>query len=198
MKIDKEVNMSSSGTSKRDKSMDVKERAKQDKLQKEKEKRLEKERKEREKKEKERLEKERKEREKSLKKSTNNLSSQPISTPIITSSATASEINRLAKQGSQYSNDPDYAPNAAGAPSNMPNSKSENVLSIFKKQTSNDGSGKNSNKNKSQDALQSQKTLSKGRFYCQIVYLDESVKQFDLDKNAIGDDLMSLVFILKI
>ncbi len=35
--------------------------------------------------------------------------------------------------------------------------------------------------------------IPKGRYRCQVVYLDESVKNFDIDKNSLGEDLMTLV-----
>jgi erythrocyte membrane protein band 4.1 len=168
MKIDKEGNNMSNQQQqqiKRDKSADVsKDRAKQEKKEKE---RLEKERKEREKKEKERLEKERKEREKSMKKSASNLNQ-----PQITNSATASDLNRDFSAGQQ-----------SGGGGGIPTSKSENVLSIFKKS----GGGKSDSKAKKPEEI------PKGFFRCQVVYLDETVKSFELEKNAIGEDLMTKV-----
>jgi hypothetical protein len=172
--------MSSQQQVKRDKSVDPKEKLKQEKLQKEKEKkereRVEKERKEREKREKEKLEKERKEREKLNKKG---------GSGVLTGAATSSDLNRI-NSDSQQSPKTNIT---------MTNSKSENVLSKLRKQTSLLGSSgsqsasksntKSDSKNKNmivQSPLdQQQPLLPKGRFRCQVVYLDESVKTFDLD-----------------
>ena len=193
MKIDKDSKMSTSSNQiKRDKSVDLsKEKAKaQEKAQKEKEKkereRAERERKEREKKEKERMEKERKEREKLMKKSQSNLNQSQAAAAVLPTSATASEINRLAKQQSQQSSldqsqqsSLDMS-NQQPAQGSIPSSKSENVLSIFKKSNS-----KLSNKKQQQEMTASQQALAKGRFRCQVVYLDESVKTFDLDVSSL-------------
>jgi hypothetical protein len=191
MKIDKEAtNMSNQ--MKRDKSVELnKDKAKQEKKEKE---RLEKERKEREKKEKERLEKERKERlekerkerEKSMKKSSSNLNQSQPPPPQITSSATTSDINRLdTSEFNQQQQSQSQQPQIQQG--GLPSSKSENVLSIFKK------SSKSDSKTKKQDTSAVQAPLPKGNFRCQVVYLDETVVPFDLDKNAIGEDLMSNV-----
>jgi hypothetical protein len=179
MKIDKEANMSNQ--MKRDKSADLsKDRAKQEKKEKE---RLEKERKEREKKEKERLEKERKDREKSMKKSSSTLNNQQnVQPPQITTSATTSDINRL---DSEY-NQQQQAPQSQIQQGGIPSSKSENVLSIFKKSSKSDSK-------KKQDSIAAQSPLAKGNFRCQVVFLDETVVPFELDKNAIGEDLMTNV-----
>lgn len=48
------------------------------------------------------------------------------------------------------------------------------------------------NKSKSQQQMAAP-LIPKGRYRCQVVYLDESVKNFDIDKNALGEDLMTLV-----
>jgi hypothetical protein len=73
----------------------------------------------------------------------------------------------------------------------MTNSKSENMLSKLRKQTSllsssNSSNNNNNSKDKNRQIIQSpmdqqQPLLPKGRFRCQVVYLDESVKTFDLD-----------------
>jgi hypothetical protein len=145
-------------TSTRDKSVDFidsKEKQKQEKLEKKEKERLEKERKEKEKKEKERSEKERKEREKAAKK--NNVSS----------SATTNDINKLSSEQS------------ASNPT-IPTSKSENLLSKLTKKSDNKLNEKKQGSIQQQMQPQ-QPPIPKGRFRCQVIYLDESVKTFDLD-----------------
>ena len=164
---------------KRDKSVDIKEakeRLKQEKLQKEREK---KEREKQEKERKEREKKEKKEREKLMKKGGGQSSASPgpanlsISGPMaVTPSMTTPALNKLVKQGSTSSGDP-------ASNSNMPSSKSENVLSKLRKQSSN-----NEKMNQSQQQQQQQQQaplIGKGRYRCQVVYLDETVKTFDID-----------------
>ena len=174
MKLDKnsgkEVKMSQQ--IKREKSADPKEILKQEKQQKEKEKKekekQEKERKEREKKEKERLEKERKEREKQAKKGM-----------ALPPSLTTSEINKIGRPNDQSNLN-------QSSNTGIPNSKSENVLNKFKKQTSILSSNSSKNSNIANTSTNNKSTLQqplipKGRFRCQVVYLDESVKTFELD-----------------
>lgn len=145
-------------TSAREKSVDIKdskEKQKQEKLEKKEKERLEKERKEREKKEKERLEKERKEREKAAKKGN------------VSSSATTNDINKLSNE--QSTSNP-----------TIPTSKSENLLSRLTKKSDNKVNEKKQTSIQQQMQPQ-QPPIPKGRFRCQVIYLDESVKTFDLD-----------------
>ncbi|CAF0727005.1 unnamed protein product [Brachionus calyciflorus] len=174
-----------SSMSKRDKSIDKKEKLRLDKEKKEREKQ--------EKKERELKEKQKKEQEKILKKT-----SQQQSTNILPASITSSDINKLTKQNSK---DFDQT-NTSKSTNGLSTSKSENVLNKLKKPTSifsSSSSKKENQKLQSQSNLliqqqqQQQQMLPKGRFRCQVVYLDESVKTFDLDKYAIGEDLMSMV-----
>lgn len=99
----------------------------------------------------------------------------------------------------------------------MPSSKSENVLNKFKKpsllsssSTNNKSNGtpskKNSNSNNNNQELQMsmsmqqqqqqpQQLTPKGRLRCQVVYLDESVKTFDIDVISLGNFLF-FIFLL--
>ncbi|RNA19855.1 hypothetical protein BpHYR1_030157 [Brachionus plicatilis] len=178
MKIDK--NSDSMNSSKRDKSVDKKEKQRLEKEKRDKEKQ--------EKKAKELLEKQKKEQEKVLKKTGQQQ-------PSVSASQTTSDLNKITKQNSK---DLDRT-NSSKASTGLTASKSENVLNKLKKPvsifSSSSSSKKQSQKIKSQSnlLLQQQQSLPKGRFRCQVVYLDESVKQFDLDKNAIGEDLMTMV-----
>lgn len=159
MKIDSKDSSNIMNQTKRDKSMDIKEtkeRLKQEKLQKEREK---KEREKQEKERKEREKKEKKEREKALKKGGIPLTSNKQ----VTSSSTTSALNKITKQNSDSSSE-------LGTP-NLPNSKSENVLSKFK----------NSNSQTATNTSNQSPQLPKGRYRYQIVYLDETVKTFDVD-----------------
>ena len=169
----------STTSNQRDKSVDIKdakERIKIEKLQKEKEKKeREKQEKEREKQEKERKErekKEKKEREKAMKKG----ATPPIaiSGPIdkskpVTTSATTSALNKMSKQASGSSSDL--------ATPTMPSSKSENALGKFRKKD-NDSKWPSS---RSQQQTTQQPQIPKGRYRYQVVYLDETVKTFDVD-----------------
>ena len=169
---------------KRDKSVDIKEtkeRLKQEKLQKEKEK-----------KEKEKQEKERKEREKKEKKEREKAAKKGASTPTISdknnkqsnavsSSSTTSALNKFNKQDSGSTGE-------LGTPSSLPSSKSENVLSKLRK----NNDSKWLNRTQQQPQAQ-QSVIPKGRYRYQVVYLDETVKTFDVDKHALGEDLMTLV-----
>ena len=172
---DATMNQAQQATPRRDKSVDIrdaKERVKQEKLQKEKEKKekekQEKERKEREKREKERLEKEKKMQKKTGQSGMSPGPSLSISAPTnpVSSSATSSALNKLIKSSDN---------------SNMPNSKSENVLSKFRKQN-NDPKASSRKMDATNMQLQQNK-VSKDRYRCQVVYLDETVKTFDIDVN---------------
>jgi hypothetical protein len=182
-RVQTNTTMNQSTSNQRDKSADIKdakERIKLEKLQKEKEKKeREKQEKEREKQEKERKErekKEKKEREKALKKGT----TPPIaiSGPVdknkpVTTSATTSALNKMSKQGSGSSSEL--------ATPTMPSSKSENALGKFRKKE-NDSKWPSS---RSQQQSVQQPQIPKGRYRYQVVYLDETVKTFDVDVSSI-------------
>lgn len=174
------TNNSSNNPKRNDTNSNEKQLKQQEKLQKEREKQLEKERKEREKKEKERLEKEKKQQ-----KNSSNLNS----------SITSGDINKLSRQAIQQGD-------TSQTNTSIPQSKSENMLSRLKKQTSLFGDKNKKEKNAEPPVISapqpSNQTIQlqpqnqmpevpslisqpKGRYRCQVIYLDESVKTFDID-----------------
>lgn len=161
-----------------------KEKLKQEKLQKEKEKRLEKERKEREKKEKERIDKENKQ--KKTKSAAGGLNS----------STTSGDINKLSKQFEQKQAVVSSSQSNLNTTGPIPQSKSENMLTRLKKQTSLFGDKSNGGGNKKieppvivqpsppQTQMPEPPHLisqPRNRYRAQVIYLDESVKTFDID-----------------
>ena len=155
----------------RDKSIDTKatkEKQKQEKFQKEKEKKEEKERIEREKKEK-------KEREKLLKKGGGD--------QITTSATTTSNLNKFSSTNQIQSNQTAL----------IPSSKSENVLNKFKTTTSQQDILKS---NKKEISLAQVMPIPKGKYRCHVVYLDEAVKDFELDVNT--NPFLLLIYVVKL
>jgi hypothetical protein len=128
---------------------------------------------------------------------------------VINSSATNYELNRSAGDmiASSTKQQPAvYATSVSSNGSQMPNSKSENVLSATMKKTAPPTGGsflssflipKLTSKKTPQPPSQAlatqmpfadvhqQPPVPKGRLRCQVIYLDESVKTFDLDVSVL-------------